>query len=75
MGIVQGFSSKVKDFLKKPADMMGDDEYIDDEYLDGDDYDEYGDAPKYTPYGEDNDYVADEPQFETYEESKTEFRY
>ena len=30
MGIVQGFSSKVKDFLKKPADMMGDDEYIDD---------------------------------------------
>lgn len=71
MGIVQGFSSKVKDFLKKPADVMGEDEYIDDEYMDSDDFDEYGDAPKYTPYGEDSSYAA-EPDYDAYEEPKAE---
>ena len=74
MGIVQGFSSKVKDFLKKPANMMGEDEYIDDEYLDSDDYDEYGDAPKYTPYGEDSSYADEESEYEAYEEPKKEFK-
>ena len=70
MGIVKGFSSKMKDFLRKPADVLDDEDYIDDEYMDSDEFDEYGDAPKYTPYGEDSHY-ADEADYE-YEEPKKE---
>lgn len=73
MGIVQGFSSKMKDFLRKPADVDGEDEYISDEYMDSDEYDEYGDAPKYTPYGEDSSYSADS-DYDDYEEPVRETR-
>lgn len=71
MGIVKGFSAKMKDFLRKPADVMDDEDYMDDEYIDGDGFDEYGDAPKYTPYGEDSSFSDDYDDY-GYEEPRKE---
>ena len=69
MGIVDKLSANFKDFLKKPSEVAGDEEYMDDEYMSEEEYDEYGDAPKYVPYGEDASEYED-----TYEAPKTEKR-
>lgn len=78
MGIIQGITSKAKDFLKRPVDMVDDGEYIDDEYMDKDAADEYGDAPQYSPYEDDYSYSPtgsmEPPEYNSYEDVKKEVK-